>query len=303
MDHTEEQELEAEALTAIFDTSFEIISQSPNHWKITLFPVDCSDETESEEANHVGCKLVVNLPEDYPESSPNLDIELIKGLAQEQKEDLLKIALDEAEQYLGMPAIFSVCEAMKEWLVNNNIKGLDDQSMHAQMMRRAREEELKKEQKQQEFESQKLKEELTQAESEEIAVRKRRAEGTPCTKENFYAWKEKFELEMEEKAEKEAKEALKDQTNSKKSKNSNMKSKEEEMEGRLTGFQQFSEKLGLVNLDALEKAAEEAGNVDVEDLDVDEDLFDDESDLDDLDFDDEEESDDEDEEEDDDLSI
>jgi len=161
------------------------------------------------------------------------------------------------------------------------------------------------EQKQQEFESQKLKEELTQAESEEIAVRKRRAEGTPCTKENFYAWKEKFDLEMEEKAEKEAQEALKDQTNSKKSKNSNAKSKEEEMEGRLTGYQQFSEKLGLVNLDALEKAAEEAVNLDVEDLDVDEDLFDDESDLDDLDFDDEEESDDDDDDDDDedDLSI
>ena len=49
-----------------------------------------------------------------------------------------------------------------------------------------------------EFESQKQKEEMSQAEAEEIAVRKRRAEGTPCNKENFYAWKEKFDKEMEE---------------------------------------------------------------------------------------------------------
>lgn len=133
---------------------------------------------------------------------------------------------------------------------------------------------------------------MTEAESEEIAVRKRRAEGTPCTKENFNAWKEKFEKEMEEKEEREEAQALKDQTNSKR-KGSNVKSIEEEQEGRLTGFQQFTEKQGLMNLDALERAAEAAENedsqLDVEDLDVDEDLFDDESDFDDLDFEDSDE--------------
>lgn len=310
MDHDEEQELEAEALAAIFDESFEIISSSPNHWKVRLYPVDCDDEAESDEANFVGCNLIVNLPEDYPEVLPELDVQIIKGLAQEQKEILLTIAMEEAEQYTGMPAIYSVCEAIRAWLMDNNVKGLDDQSMHAQMMRRAREEELKKEQKQQQFESQKLKEEMTQAESEEIAVRKRRAEGTPCTKENFNEWKEKFEKEIEEKEEREEAQALKDQTNSKK-KGSNVKTVEEEQEGRLTGFQQFTEKQGLMNLDALERAAEAAekedSQLDVEDLDVDEDLFDDESDFDDLDFedsdDDDDESDDDDDSDEDDLDI
>lgn len=301
MDHNEEQELEAEALAAIFDESFEIISASPNHWKVTLYPVDCDDEAESDEANYVGCNLIVNLPEDYPEVLPELDVQIIKGLAQEQKEILLNIAMEEAEQYTGMPAIYSVCEAIRAWLVDNNVKGLDDQSMHAQMMRRAREEEIKKEQKQQQFESQKLKEEMTQAESEEIAVRKRRAEGTPCTKENFMAWKEKFDKEMEEKEEREHAQALKDQTNSKK-KGGNAKTIEEEQEGRLTGFQQFTQKQGLMNLDALERAAEAAekedSQLDVEDLDVDEDLFDDESDFDDLDFEDSDDDDDDDSDED-----
>ena len=52
--------------------------------------------------------------------------------------------MEEAEQYSGMPVVYSVCEAMRGWLGDNNVKGLDDQSMHAQMLRRARDEELKK---------------------------------------------------------------------------------------------------------------------------------------------------------------
>ena len=43
---------------------------------------------------------------------------------------------------------------------------------------------------------------MTQAEAEEIAVRKRREEGTPCNKENFDAWNEKFQIEMEEQQDK-----------------------------------------------------------------------------------------------------
>ena len=39
---------------------------------------------------------------------------------------------------------------------------------------------------------------MTEAEAEELAVRKRRAEGTPVTKETFESWKEKFQKEMEE---------------------------------------------------------------------------------------------------------
>lgn len=153
---------------------------------------------------------------------------------------------------------------------------------------------------QQQFEAQQIKEELTQAEAEEIAVRKRRAEGTPCNKENFYAWKGKFEKEMEEKRLEEEEQAMNDRTNKKgKSKGGaggGKASEDEARGGRLTGFEQFSSKLGLVNLDALEKAAEEAENegaeLDVDELDVDEDLFDEDEDLDDLDFD----SDDDDEE-------
>jgi len=139
-------------------------------------------------------------------------------------------------------------------------------------------------QQKQEFESQKVKQELTQTETEEEAVRKRRAEGTPCNKENFHSWAKQFQKELDELREKEEQED--DKEINKKAKVLK-KNEEEEMKGRLSGYEQFSLKLGSMNMDALERAAEAAANAEG---DFDEDLFD--EDLDDLDFDDEEGSDD-----------
>jgi hypothetical protein len=140
----EEQEMEAEALGAIYENLFVVESTNPNKWSVTLYPIDCHDPDENEQVNHVGCKLIVTLPDTYPEIIPELDLEIMKGLAKEQKDTILALALEECENNLGMPAIYAVCEVIRSWLVDNNVKGLDDESMHAQMMRRAREEEMKK---------------------------------------------------------------------------------------------------------------------------------------------------------------
>jgi hypothetical protein len=131
-----------------------------------------------------------------------------------------------------------------------------------------------------EFESQKEEIEISQAEAEEQTVRRRRLEGTPCTKENFEAWRLKFDQEIAEAA---ADEELKAE-GGKKQKGE----KKEDKTGRITGFLHFSGKGGK-NLEEMERAAEE--------LNVDEELFelDDDDDLEDLDF-----EDDEDDEEDDD---
>lgn len=79
-DQREEQEMEAEALHAIFDASFEFIrKEQPFQWKVKLVPVDCGgDEGLEEDENHVGIRLVVSLPLEYPEVLPDLDIEIIK---------------------------------------------------------------------------------------------------------------------------------------------------------------------------------------------------------------------------------
>ncbi len=54
------------------------------------------------------------------------------------------MANEELEAYMGMPAIYAVCEAIRTWLGDNNVKGLDDVSMHAQMMRKQMEAEKSK---------------------------------------------------------------------------------------------------------------------------------------------------------------
>lgn len=290
-DHCEEQEMEAEALEAIFESSFGIISsKQPFRWFIKLVPVDCGgDEEEEEKQNHVAVKLLASIPLEYPDEPPELDIEVVKGLAEEQRQEILDLAIAEVEANAGMPAIFAVCEAIRTWLEDNNVKGQDDGSMYAQMMRRAKGVEREKVKAEQVFETQKKQNELSQAEVEEMTVRKRRAEGTPCTKENFLAWLDKWDAEMEAKAEEAKKETDKETKG---------KSKEKivDYSGRITGFEHFSGQGGLLNLEALEAAADEAGaaeDVDVDDLDVDEELFEDDEDLDDMDFDSDSDSDDE----------
>lgn len=145
------------------------------------------------------------------------------------------------------------------------------------------------------FESQVIAEEMTEAEKEDLEVRKRRAEGTPCNKENFLAWKERFEAEMAKKKEEE-RELEKMDINKKKGGKS-----EVDKSDRLTGFQLFTNKSNT--LDLFEAAAENAERDSDEEEDdddmenVQEDLFDDDVDLDDIDFDDEDEEDEEQEEE------
>jgi hypothetical protein len=139
------------------------------------------------------------------------------------------------------------------------------------------------------FESQVYHEEMTVAEKEDLEVRKRRAEGTPCNKENFEAWKARFDQEMaQRKAELDAEEekAL--------SKKKGLASTDIAKSERVTGREYFSNK--ATNLEALELAAEQAENEEMDEdemEDVNEELFQDDVDLDDLDFDDDEEDDDE----------
>ncbi|KAI2509919.1 hypothetical protein MHU86_4484 [Fragilaria crotonensis] len=235
-EHREEQEMEAEALQAIFDQAFEVLcGEQPFKWAVKLLPVDCGgDEDEEDSQNFVGIRLIATIPLEYPESLPDLDIELVKGLGDEHRLQLLDLAMEESRNNEGMPAIFTICEVLREWLADNNVKGLDDASMHAQMMRRAKEDEQKKKLSEREFEAQKKEEEISQAEAEEQLVRKRRTEGTPCTKENFDAWRAAFEKEMAEKAAEE--EAQTDVGKKHKGE------KKEDKSGRITGFMHFSGK-------------------------------------------------------------
>lgn len=140
------------------------------------------------------------------------------------------------------------------------------------------------------FEAQKKTDIMSEAEKEELEVTKRRAEGTPCNKENFEAWQSRF---LRERAADKAREE-EGEGDGKSGGKKKDKVKDVDKSGRLTGFEHFNSKMD--NLEALEAAAE-AAEQGFED--VDEELFDDDVDLDDLDFDDE----DDDEEEDEDVDI
>lgn len=148
MSQVEEQEMEAEALTAIFDTQFQILQgdSPPFEWLIELWP-----ETEAND-NHVGVQLKVTLPETYPDSAvPLCDIIVLKGLTQDHAAKLLELAQEEAMNNEGVPSVFAICERLREWLVEHNQKGHDDISMHAQMLRREAEAERKEQQQQVSF--------------------------------------------------------------------------------------------------------------------------------------------------------
>lgn len=148
------------------------------------------------------------------------------------------------------------------------------------------------------WETQDEQEEMTAVELEEMAVQKRRAEGTPCNKENFEAWKARFEAEMAKKNEEEEN----DDTNRGGPKRiKKHASATVDRSDRITGFEYFKTK--ATNMDALEAAAEAAGTQEMDEdeeeendgrLDVDEELFEDDVDLDDLDFDDDDDEDEED---------
>jgi hypothetical protein len=140
-DHAEEQEMECEALTAIFDTAFEILSDvAPFQWSVSIYP-EAGDPVELDALNHVACKLLATLPTDYPEGLPELHVEIIKGLAPDHQDTLTALAMEEAVANEGVACIFAVAERLREWLAENNVKGLDDVSMHAQMMRKQKDEE------------------------------------------------------------------------------------------------------------------------------------------------------------------
>ena len=144
-DLREEQEMEAEALAAIFDDCLEIISsEQPFEWAVDLYPEQLAADEEDEDApqNHVGVKVVAKIPLTYPEESlPEFNIKVLKGLTEEHEQELLELANEEAENNRGMPVMYAVCERLREWLLENNEKGMDDRSMYTQMLKREKEKE------------------------------------------------------------------------------------------------------------------------------------------------------------------
>lgn len=197
MDENDQQQTEElEVLASIYPAECEVVSADarPRVLKIHLVP-----HAPGGDENHVAIALVATLPPEYPSSAaPQIGIEIEKGLGQKQRDELKVIAENTANVDIGMPTIFSICEALKEWLCDNNVPGQDG-SMYSEMLRREQKKDTdlkRKEEKKAismaaDFE---LAEKIIDPEEEE-RIRKRQA-GQPVTVESFNAWKAKFEEEM-----------------------------------------------------------------------------------------------------------
>jgi hypothetical protein len=84
----------------------------------------------------VGVFIQFTLPADYPGSVPPLmEMEVEKGLGKKHIEELREIINKTATENIGMPSVFTIAEAAREWLRDNNVAGQDG-SMYADMVGR-----------------------------------------------------------------------------------------------------------------------------------------------------------------------
>eukprot|EP00588_Corethron_pennatum_P011532 CAMPEP_0194272778 /NCGR_PEP_ID=MMETSP0169-20130528/6249_1 /TAXON_ID=218684 /ORGANISM="Corethron pennatum, Strain L29A3" /LENGTH=333 /DNA_ID=CAMNT_0039015525 /DNA_START=138 /DNA_END=1139 /DNA_ORIENTATION=- len=316
----EEQEMEEMALGSIFGhRDFRSKSVPPcKHWTLVILPHPSPPEDESEfdedvepgedvdynvgrssendgDYNHVGLRLTLAIPPLYPldeEATPSVvSTNPLISLPHPVCTDLTAYITNTLlpglkESMAGMPYMYDLGEGIRDWLVERNdpgiVRDLGDGSMYGEMIRRKLDQDREKQKMQQEFESQKKDDVMTVAEIEEMEVRRRRAEGTPCNDETFKVWLKKYNTEMN--IEMPGKKIGDDPCGN--------------TETKLTGHQLFLQGLAKgrgvgKSVAGLEAAVAAAGtgdkNVTAAAENVDEELFDEDSDFDDMDFDEDDE--------------
>uniref|UniRef100_A0A4W4F969 RWD domain-containing protein 1 n=1 Tax=Electrophorus electricus TaxID=8005 RepID=A0A4W4F969_ELEEL len=161
-DYVEEQRNELEAIESIYPDSFTVLSEDPTSFTITV----TSDAGENDETLEVTLKFTY--VEKYPDEPPLWEVPYQENLEDADKEDILVLLKQQAEENLGMVMIFTLVTAVQEKL--NEI---------VDQIKSRREEEKKRKEK--------------EAEEEEKAF-----QGTVVTIESFLSWKAQFEREMVE---------------------------------------------------------------------------------------------------------
>lgn len=132
--------------------------------------------------------------------TPQIKVESIKGLSGDQCAHIEGELRAEAEANLGMALVYTVCESVRNYLVENNVKR-GDGSMYDEMMRRQREEELKEDldRKREEAEAEARAADVARGMTDEQKEeQERKVYGTLVSRELFDEWRRGFEREMEE---------------------------------------------------------------------------------------------------------
>lgn len=193
----EEQELELEALTSIFEEGKEFGQISPTEFVLKLKP-DPTDETE----NHVSLSIHITYTPEYPDTAPEWELQDIVGLPDEKQDDL-KGKIDEAiESSLGMAMVYTIAEMCQDFLKENNVKAL---SMHEEMLKREKEargdgadEDDAGDDEDEDSDGEDFHEGAGKEEEEwkGLAEKKLCAKEDRATTDSFAAWKVRFDEEM-----------------------------------------------------------------------------------------------------------
>ena len=112
----EEQSSELEAIQYIFMDYLTIKEERPYKFDVVL------NSHSEKENNHLVLKLTFELPDAYPNEAPlirikNLALDIIDN---NKILDFEKLVNEKAEQSLGTPMIYEICEALREILSEMN---------------------------------------------------------------------------------------------------------------------------------------------------------------------------------------
>ena len=115
-----EQESEVEALQAIYQSDF-VAEGNSGTVPVRTFSLRLEPEIGGDaKTNHVCISLSVRYPPRYPESPPELDLRVEKGLDSSQMAEL-RVVMDAcAEENAGTPLVYAVAERLREWLQEHN---------------------------------------------------------------------------------------------------------------------------------------------------------------------------------------
>nr|CCA16418.1 conserved hypothetical protein [Albugo laibachii Nc14] len=180
-DHREDMMMEVEALESIYMQDFTMIKDKPLCYAVHIVPNQDGSE------NHVALTLTCCIPETYPEQEPNLEITTLKGLSDAQRNEIEALLQQQIRGNAGMPMIYTISEAVREYLVENNRAGHDG-SEYQEMLRRM---EIKKK-----SEDRGTAVELAKREEEAAHVQAKDTTGNPVTPKTFQAWRDQFDVEM-----------------------------------------------------------------------------------------------------------
>eukprot|EP00624_Nannochloropsis_granulata_P004666 evm.model.NODE_33510_length_18588_cov_30.463848.1 len=190
--YDEEQAMECESLECILMDDLEVLSTiTPRRYKVRILPF-----VNGEGENHVAVQATFSIPPTYPDVPADVSVAAEKGLSSTQCDALEQIMDEKATENVGMAMVYLLVEVIREWLIEHNIAGATDGSMHAEMLKRMHMKE-KAQQRATDAEARAANGAASaQLSKEDELMRQRKLDGTPVTPETFMEWRAVFDAEM-----------------------------------------------------------------------------------------------------------